>query len=98
MLIFAALMTVFLLAGCTISLCRSKATRDLLSAAVSASAAYGPAQPPTLPLTHSVTEEPPPPPPPLVEPPPPPYHIAVLLPQKIRAEEVPPPSYDKAVS
>ncbi|XP_046681636.1 uncharacterized protein LOC124368385 isoform X2 [Homalodisca vitripennis] len=96
-LIFAALMIVFLLAGCTISLCRSKATRDLLSAAVTASAAYGPA-PPTLTVVPPPPEEPPQAPPPLTEPPPPPYHIAILLPQQISAEEVPPPSYDKAVS
>ncbi|XP_054290304.1 uncharacterized protein LOC129005438 [Macrosteles quadrilineatus] len=93
-LIFAALMIVFLLAGCTISLCRSKATRDLLSAAVTASAAYGPA-PPTLQVIHPA---PPPPAQPLTEPPPPPYHIAILLPQQPNAEEMPPPSYDKAVS
>lgn len=98
-LIFAALMIVFLLAGCTISLCRSKATQELLSAAVTASAAYGPAHPPALPTLHPAPqEELPQPPLPLTEPPPPPYHIAILLPQQLSAEEVPPPSYEKAVS
>ncbi|KAJ9578601.1 hypothetical protein L9F63_005178 [Diploptera punctata] len=44
-LVFCTLLVVFLLAGCTVSLCRSKATRDLITAAVTSSS-----QPP-----HSTT-------------------------------------------
>ena len=36
-LVFCTLLVVFLLAGCTVSLCRSKATRDLITAAVTSS-------------------------------------------------------------
>ncbi|XP_069703782.1 uncharacterized protein [Periplaneta americana] len=36
-LVFCTLLIVFLLAGCTVSLCRSKATRDLITAAVTSS-------------------------------------------------------------
>ncbi|XP_066995767.1 uncharacterized protein [Anabrus simplex] len=41
-LVFCALLVVFLLAGCTVSLCRSKATRDLLAAAVTSSQVSNP--------------------------------------------------------
>ncbi|KAK7870740.1 hypothetical protein R5R35_009891 [Gryllus longicercus] len=39
-LVFCALLIVFLLAACTVSLCRSKATRDLLAAAVTSQAPH----------------------------------------------------------
>uniref|UniRef100_A0A1B6CB06 Uncharacterized protein n=2 Tax=Clastoptera arizonana TaxID=38151 RepID=A0A1B6CB06_9HEMI len=100
-LVFSTLMIVFLLAACSVSLCRSKATRDLLSAAVTVSN-QTPAHPPPIPTLQIIqttnidgTSQQVPP---HIEPPPPPYHIAILLPQQINQEEVPPPSYDKAVS
>ncbi|XP_046995938.1 uncharacterized protein LOC124608348 [Schistocerca americana] len=39
-LVFCSLLVVFLLAGCTVSLCRSRVTRELLSAAVASSAVH----------------------------------------------------------
>lgn len=103
-LLFSVMMSLLLLGACLVSLCRSKSTRDLLSVAVTASAAHVPTQAPqmipSLQVIHPTTVEETTTQihPPHIEPPPPPYHIAILLPQQVNQEEVPPPPYDKAVS
>nr|CAD7444971.1 unnamed protein product [Timema bartmani] len=97
-LVFCSLLVVFLLAGCTVSLCRSKITRDLLSAAVTTSQPHHS----TLTIQTPAQIMGPTPAPVVPEPPPPPYHIAVLLPHQNNAQQStddsPPPSYEKAVS
>nr|CAD7427721.1 unnamed protein product [Timema monikensis] len=97
-LVFCSLLVVFLLAGCTVSLCRSKITRDLLSAAVTTSQPHHS----TLTMQTPAQIMGPTPAPVVPEPPPPPYHIAVLLPHQNNAQQStddsPPPSYEKAIS
>nr|CAD7409741.1 unnamed protein product [Timema cristinae] len=97
-LVFCSLLVVFLLAGCTVSLCRSKITRDLLSAAVTTSQPHHS----TLTMQTPAQIMGPTPAPLVPEPPPPPYHIAVLLPHQNNAQQStddsPPPSYEKAIS
>nr|CAD7201116.1 unnamed protein product [Timema douglasi] len=92
-LVFCSLLVVFLLAGCTVSLCRSKITRDLLSAAVTTSQPHHS----TLTIQTPAQIMGPTPAPVVPEPPPPPYHIAVLLPHQNNAQQStddsPPPSY-----
>ncbi|XP_077285547.1 uncharacterized protein LOC143910824 [Arctopsyche grandis] len=97
LLVFCALMVVFLLCACTISLCRTgippmplltppipsqqDSNEDLALGTVLSVQVAQPAGPPS------------------PEPPPPPYHIAVLLPQRDNTNsEAPPPTYEKAIS
>ncbi|XP_014282152.1 uncharacterized protein [Halyomorpha halys] len=75
----------YLVAGCTLSICRTKSRAQL-------------EEPPTPPPVARIEMLPPPvvgPPPLDLEAPPPPYHIAVSLPHH---SITPPPSYEKAVS
>ncbi|XP_075218143.1 uncharacterized protein LOC142322936 [Lycorma delicatula] len=102
--IIYSLAFIVLVTFCAITMYRSMTRHNIFSssaATATVSSARVPPQPSIIAQVRvtSVEETPPPaPPPPLIEPPPPPYDIAILLPQQIRQEDIPPPSYEKAVS